>query len=365
MIPFLELKHINGKYQKEIDEAVLRVARSGWYVLGKEVNSFENSFAQYCGSGYCIGTGNGLDAIKLILCAYKELGIFQEGDEVIVPANTYIASILAITESGLKPILIEPDIDTFNIDPLKIEEKITSKTRAILAVHLYGRVCPMNELKIIAGKHGLKLIDDVAQAHGAVYKGRKTGNLCDASAFSFYPTKNLGALGDGGAVTTNDPDLSEVVRALGNYGTVSKYVNRYKGFNTRLDEVQAAVLSVKLKYLDEEVKYRQKVASYYLSNINHESVILPDIATITEHAFHLFVIRCMKRNEFQEYLSEKGVQTQIHYPVPPHKQQAYKEWNNYSFPITEKIHNQVLSLPLHTVMDCSVAGKICDIINRY
>lgn len=365
MIPFLELKQINGKYQKEIDEALLRVAHSGRYISGNEVSAFENSFARYCGSEYCIGTGNGLDAIKIILCAYKELGIFQDGDEIIVPANTYIASILGISESGLTPVPVEPDINTYNIDPAKIEEKISTKTKAILAVHLYGRICPMDKLKDIALKYRLKLIDDAAQAHGAVYKGHKAGNLCDASAFSFYPSKNLGALGDGGAVTTNDSRLNEVVRAMANYGTTSKYINRYKGFNSRLDEMQAAILSVKLKYLDEEVKYRQKTASIYLSEIDNDSIILPNINNITEHAFHLFVIRCMKRNELQKYLLEKGIQTAIHYPVPPHKQNAYKEWNNCTYPVTEEIHNEVLSLPMHIAISTDMSSYICDTVNKY
>lgn len=365
MIPFLDLYKVNEKYQSEIEQAVLKVARSGWYILGKEVETFEKSFAEYCNSGFCIGTGNGLDAIRLILEGYKELGIFQEGDEIIIPANTYIATILAVTESGLTPVLVKPDINTYNINPAGIETKITSKTKAILAVHLYGLVSPMKELKAIADKYNLKLIDDAAQAHGATYKGKKVGNLCDATAFSFYPTKNLGAIGDAGAVTTNDQELADVVRALSNYGSVSKYVNKYKGFNSRLDEMQAAVLSVKLKYLDEEVKSRQKIAGYYLSHICNERIILPSVSVLDEHSFHLFVIRCNNRDALQTFLSERGIQTQIHYPIPPHKQEAYKEWNDLSLPVTEKIHEEILSLPLYPSLDESSIRLICEEINSF
>ncbi len=365
MIPFLDLKTVNEKYQSEIEEAVLRVARSGWYILGEELSSFENSYAEYCGAKHCIGVGNGLDAIRLILEGYKEMGILNVGDEIIVPANTYIATILAVTQSGLIPVLVEPDINTYNINPSEIEAKITPKTKVILAVHLYGLVCPMSELKVIADLHNLKLIDDAAQAHGAVYKDSKAGNLCDASAFSFYPTKNLGAIGDAGAVTTNDQELADIVRELSNYGSVSKYVNKYKGFNSRLDEMQAAVLSVKLKYLDEEVKQRQKIAGYYLSHIHNEQIALPSVNTLDEHAFHLFVVRCSNRNVLQKFLLEKGIQTQVHYPTPPHKQDAYKEWNSLSFPVTEKIHDEVLSLPLYPSLDKDSIEKICKEVNDF
>lgn len=365
MIPFLDLKSVNSRYQSEIEEAILRVARSGWYVLGDEVKSFEQCFARYCGVEHCIGTGNGLDALKLILYAYKEMGVIQNGDEVIVPANTYIATILSITESGLVPVLVEPDIRTYNIDPLNIESKITKRTKAIMAVHLYGLVAPMCELKVIAEKYNLKIIDDAAQAHGAVYRGKRIGNLCDATAFSFYPTKNLGALGDSGAVTTNDEELARIIRALLNYGTSAKYINDYKGINSRLDEIQAAILSVKLKYLDEDNKYRHKLASYYLSHIRNEQIILPDVKTFDEHVFHLFVIRNVKRDKLQQYLLENGVQTQIHYPVPPHKQKAYKEWNTLSFPITEKIHDEVLNLPLNTALGIDMVEEICSVVNDW
>lgn len=365
MIPFLDLTSVNLKYMNEIEEAAVEVVRSGWYVWGKETDSFERNFAAYCGVNHCIGTGNGLDALKLILCAYKEMGVMQDGDEVIVPANTYIATILAISQSGLRPVLSEPDIGTYNINPSLIEDKITKRTKAVMPVHLYGQICAMDELTAIARKHNLKLIGDAAQAHGAGYKGKRAGSLCDAAAFSFYPTKNLGALGDGGAVTTNDDELAGIVRSLSNYGTSSKYISDYKGFNSRLDEMQAAILSVKLKYLEEDNDYRRKLASYYLSRINNKQIILPDVKNEKDHVFHLFVIRTSERNRLQRYLSEKGIQTQIHYPVPPHKQKAYKEWNNLSFPVTEQIHDEALSLPLNTALDVSVLDRICTAINDW
>ena len=365
MIPFLDLKKVNEKYQSEIEQAVLRVARSGWYVLGEEVKQFESCFAQHSQVENCIGVGNGLEAIKLILCAYKELGVMADGDEVIVPANTYIATILAITESGLTPVLVEPDSRTYTIDPARIEQKITPRTKAILPVHLYGLCCPMDEINKIAQKYNLKVIDDAAQAHGAVYKGKPVGGLCDATAFSFYPTKNMGALGDAGAITTNDNQLAEVVRALANYGTETKYINKYKGFNSRLDEMQAAILSVKLKYLLDETRYRQELAAIYLQGIVNNQIVLPFVETISEHAFHLFVVRCQRRDELQKYLLKQGIQTQVHYPLPPHKQVAYKEWNDMSFPITEIIHNEVLSLPLNTALTTSEVVKIVEYIDEF
>ncbi len=365
MIPFLDLKKVNERYQSDIEQAALRVARSGWYILGEEVRQFERLFAQHCKVEYCIGVGNGLEAIKLILCAYKELGIMSDGDEVIVPANTYIATILAISESQLVPVLVEPDIRTYNIDPLKIEEKITSRTKAILPVHLYGFCCRMDEINTIAQRHKLKVIDDAAQAHGVIYNGSPIGRLCDATAFSFYPTKNLGALGDAGAITTNDGQLAEVIRSLANYGTEVKYVNKYKGFNSRLDEMQAAILSTKLKYLQDDTKYRQELATKYLNEIANDQIVLPLVETVTEHSFHMFVIRCQRRDQLQKQLLEQGIQTQIHYPVPPHKQQAYREWNELSFPITEKIHQEILSLPLNTALTISETAEIINGINKF
>lgn len=365
MIPFLDLKAINAKYQPEIEAALLRVAQSGWYILGEEVKLFEEKYAQFCQSKYCVGVGNGLDAIKLILLAYKELGVMQDGDEVIVPANTYIATILAISQSGLTPILVEPDSRTYNIDPLKIEEKVNDKTKVILAVHLYGQVCQMDALTEIAKKHKLKLIDDGAQAHGALFLNQPVGSLCDATAFSFYPTKNLGALGDGGAVTTNDTALASTIRSLANYGTIYKYINRYKGINSRLDELQAAILLVKLKHLQTETSYRQDLASEYLSEITNNKIILPSVPNLKEHAFHLFVIRCTDRYPLKQYLMANGVETQIHYPIPPHKQEAYKEWNNISFPITEQIHDHVLSLPLNIGLSKADIKAISSLVNKF
>ena len=365
MIPFLDLKETNMPYQSEIEEAVLSVVRSGWYILGDQVKSFERAYAQYCGTANCIGVGNGLDAISLILKSYKELGVLKDGDEVLVPANTYIASILAVSSSGLVPVLVEPDINTYNIDPEKIGNKVTSRTKAILAVHLYGLVSPMNELKEIARKHNLKLIDDAAQAHGAAYYEQKVGSLCDATAFSFYPTKNLGALGDAGAVTTDDSELAAIVRALANYGTTSKYINKYKGENSRLDEIQAAVLAVKLKYLDKEVQARQNIASFYLRNIQNELIALPWVEQIEQHAFHLFVVRCHERDRLQQYLSDKGIRTEIHYPLPPHKQEAYKEWNSLSYPVSEKIADQIISLPLRISLKNEEMIRICSALNEF
>lgn len=365
MIPFLDLKETNMPYQSEIEEAVLSVVRSGWYILGDQVKSFERAYAQYCGTANCIGVGNGLDAISLILKSYKELGVLKDGDEVLVPANTYIASILAVSSSGLVPVLVEPDINTYNIDPEKIGNKVTSRTKAILAVHLYGLVSPMNELKEIARKHNLKLIDDAAQAHGAAYYEQKVGSLCDATAFSFYPTKNLGALGDAGAVTTDDSELAAIVRALANYGTTSKYINKYKGENSRLDEIQAAVLAVKLKYLDKEVQARQNIASFYLRNIQNELIALPRVEQIEQHAFHLFVVRCHERDRLQQYLSDKGIRTEIHYPLPPHKQEAYKEWNSLSYPVSEKIADQIISLPLRISLKNEEVIRICSALNEF
>lgn len=365
MIPFLDLKETNMPYQSEIEEAVLSVVRSGWYILGDQVKSFERAYAQYCGTANCIGVGNGLDAISLILKSYKELGVLKDGDEVLVPANTYIASILAVSSSGLVPVLVEPDINTYNIDPEKIGNKVTSRTKAILAVHLYGLVSPMNELKEIARKHNLKLIDDAAQAHGAAYHEQKVGSLCDATAFSFYPTKNLGALGDAGAVTTDDSELAAIVRSLANYGTTSKYINKYKGENSRLDEIQAAVLAVKLKYLDKEVQARQNIASFYLRNIQNELIALPRVEQIEQHAFHLFVVRCHERDRLQQYLSDKGIRTEIHYPLPPHKQEAYKEWNSLSYPVSEKIADQIISLPLRISLKNEEVIRICSALNEF
>ncbi len=365
MIPFLDLKSINSQYREDLINACVKVIDSGWYIQGLECKKFEEEFASYCGTEYAIGVGNGLDALILILKAYKIMGIISDGDEVIVPANTYIASILAISDNNLVPVLVEPDINTYLLDPLKIEEKITSKTKAIMPVHLYGQTCSMNEIKKIAKKNNLKIIEDSAQAHGAFFEKNRTGNLGDASAFSFYPGKNLGALGDGGIVTTNDKELANIIRALGNYGSHEKYENIYKGTNSRLDEIQAAILRVKLNYIDEEIDKRRMIANYYLHNISNLEIILPSVRTNDEHVWHLFVIRVKNRKYFQEYLMNNNIQTLIHYPLPPHKQQAYKEMNQELYSITELIHKEILSIPISGVQSLETTKEIVQIINKF
>lgn len=364
-IPFLDLKAQNNKHLSNIEDTVLKVIRSGRYILGEQVFQFEKSFANFCNSDFCIGVGNGLDAIKLILRAYIEIGFLQEGDEVIVPSNTYIATILAISECNLRPILVEPLLETYNIDTDLIEAKITKKTKIILAVHLYGLICDMDKLQDIANRHNLKLIDDAAQAHGAIYNNKPVGSLCDATAFSFYPTKNLGAFGDGGAITTNDELLANTIRALANYGSDKRYHNIYKGYNSRLDEIQAAILSYKLQFLKEDVAGRQKIASHYINNIENKDIEISKTNDLQKHAFHLFVIRSLDRENLQNYLLDNGIETQIHYPTPPHKQIAYSEWNNLSLPISEKIHREVLSIPLRTNLEVAEQEYICDILSKY
>lgn len=365
MIPFLDLNGLNAQYRAELIEACTKVIDSGWYVQGNEHKEFEKEFAQYCGTKHAVGVGNGLDALILILRAYKEMGKMKDGDEVIVPSNTYIASILAISENNLVPVLVDPDINTYLIDPAKIEEKITSRTKAILPVHLYGQTCEMDIINVIAKKYNLKVIEDSAQSHGAYFKGKRSGNLGDASGFSFYPGKNLGALGDGGAVTTNDDNLANTIRALGNYGSHKKYENFYQGINSRLDEIQAAMLRVKLKYIDEDLQRRREIADYYLQNIKNENVILPFVRTVNNHVWHLFVIRTKKRDELQKYLFDNEIQTLIHYPIPPHKQHAYKEWSGLSYSISEQIHAEVLSLPISGIQSIENTKKIIQVINDF
>lgn len=366
MIKFLDLQKINAQYVNELKQAVSEVIDSGWYLLGESLNKFEANLAKYLGAKYTVGVANGLDALRLILKAYIELGVMQEGDEVIVPANTYIASILAITDNRLKPILVEPDINTYNLDISLIESHITKRTKAIMVVHLYGRVCWSKELFELAKMHKLKIIEDNAQAFGAEWLGIKSGNLGDAAGFSFYPGKNLGALGDAGAVATNDSELAVTVRALGNYGSIEKYVTPYKGLNSRLDEIQAAILDVKLKYIDAENQRRREIAKRYISEIKNPNIIFPQMPLeAKEHIWHLFVIRSKQRNQLQQYLTEKGVQTLIHYPIPPHKQKAYKEWNEMDFPITEMIHEQVLSLPMSPVLTEDEVSLLLDSVNAF
>ncbi|WP_286777303.1 DegT/DnrJ/EryC1/StrS family aminotransferase [Sphingobacterium sp. UBA2074] len=366
MIKFLDLKGINLQYQKEIEDSLLRVFRSGWYLLGNELSSFEKNFSKYVGIENVIGVANGLDALRLILRGYIELGVISPGDEIIVPSNTYIASILAISDNGLIPVLCEPSEENFNIDLDKLEALISNKTRAILIVHLYGRAIFSKELRTLASKYNLQIIEDNAQAIGAEWEGIKTGALGDAAGFSFYPGKNLGALGDGGAVTCRDKKLADTIRALANYGSNQKYVNIYKGLNSRLDEIQAAVLDVKLKYIDKDNLIRREIAKRYIREISNSKIILPSMPDDeNEHVWHVFVVRCTERDNLQEYLSKNGIQTLIHYPTPPHKQKAYQEWNELSFPISEKIHNEVLSLPISPVMLKDEVDKIVEIINLF
>jgi dTDP-4-amino-4,6-dideoxygalactose transaminase len=365
MIPFLDLKQINNQYQEELKAACARVIDSGWYILGNEVKEFETEFAKYCDSNYCLGVANGLDALILILRAYIEMGVMQKGDEVIVPSNTYIASILAISENGLVPVLVEPNAQTFNLDYVLIEEKITEKTKGILTVHLYGQVNDMDEINAIAKTHNLKVIEDCAQAHGALYKGRKVGGLGDAAGFSFYPGKNLGALGDAGAITTNDIELVNTVSALRNYGSHEKYKNIYKGINSRLDEIQAAMLKVKLKYIDQDIASRQNVAKAYLEGIKNPFIELPSVHDMHNHVWHLFVVKTSEREKLAKHLTDNGIQSLIHYPIPPHKQQAYKEWQSSAFDISESIHNQVLSIPMGPTLMPEQIKKIITVCNAF
>ena len=365
MIKYCDLKKTTETYEPQLSEAVNRVVQSGWYILGNEVKKFEEEFAQYCGCRYCIGTGNGLDALTLIMLAYKERGIMQNGDEVIVPANTYIASILSIIQAGLKPVFCEPSWNSCNIDPEKIEELVTPRTKAIMAVHLYGRCADIPQIEKIARKYSLKIIEDSAQAHGAMINGKRTGNLGDASGFSFYPGKNLGALGDGGAITTNDKELADTARAIANYGSQKKYVNIYKGVNSRLDEIQAAILSVKLQRLDADNERRREIAERYNKEINNPLIILPETGNREEHVFHIYPVFCTEREKLQQHMSENGVETLIHYPIPPHKQEALKEFNRFEYPITERIHREELSLPCYPAMKECEIEKVIETINSF
>lgn len=365
MIKFLDLEKVTASHGKEINEAVSRVVNSGWYLQGKENDKFEKNFAEYIGSKYAVGCANGLDALIWILRAYIEMGVMKLGDEVIVPANTYIASILAISENGLVPVLVEPDINTYQIDPERIEEAITPRTKAILIVHLYGQCAYTAKIGEICKKYNLKLVEDNAQAHGCKFNGQRTGSIGDAAGHSFYPGKNLGALGDGGAVTTNDEVLAKTVRTVANYGSTKKYVFNYIGRNSRLDEIQAAVLDVKLKYLDEDNARRKEVARRYIEGINNPAIILPQVKDWDAQVFHIFPIRTKKRDEFQRYLADNGVQTIIHYPIPPHKQECYKEWNNRSYPISEKIADEELSLPMSPVMTDDEVKNVIRLINEW
>lgn len=361
MIKFLDLKKINNRYREEIASRIKDILDKGWYLQGEENENFTKNFANFCGTKFALGVANGLDALNLIIKAYG----FGNGDEIIVPANTYIATILAISENGCIPILVEPDIKTYNINPDSIEEKITSKTKAIMVVHLYGQAVQMEKIWKIAKKYNLKIIEDSAQAHGAIYQENRTGNLGDASGFSFYPGKNLGCMGDGGAVTTNDEELFNKIKTIANYGSDRKYHHIYKGVNSRLDEIQAAVLDIKLKHLDSDNNKRREISKYYRENIKNSKIILPETYDEKSHVWHIFAVRTQNRDEFQKYLTEKGIQTIIHYPTPPHKQGAYKEWNKLSFPITEEIHNTILSLPISPVMTDSEIEKVVEVVNEF
>ncbi|PTM10089.1 MAG: aminotransferase [Bacteroidetes bacterium] len=366
MIKFLDLKLINSRFETDFHDAYKRFLDSGYYILGSEVKSFEQAFANYCGTKHCIGTGNGLDALTLIFQAYKILGKLEEGDEVIVPANTYIASILSIIHAGLKPVFVEPNEETFNISYKEIEKAITKKTKAILAVHLYGQLANMEMIHKIAKANNLLVIEDAAQAHGAENRiGIKSGNLSDAAGFSFYPSKNLGALGDGGGVTTNNDELAEIVKKLSNYGTSSKYVNEIIGYNSRLDELQAAFLNIKLKKLDEDNLKRISLAKFYSESINNSKIKLPKFKDNGNHVFHQFVVRVDERSDFQSYLKSNKVETLIHYPIPPHKQKALLNYNKLDLPITETIHNTVISIPMSPVLPPTDATKIVKLINAY
>ncbi len=382
MIKFLDIKKITESFQPQLSEAIDSVVKSGWFLLGEQVNAFEKEYASYIGTDSCIGTANGLDALRLIFKAYIEMGIMQEGDEVIVPANTYIASVLAITDNNLIPVFIEPDINNYNIGISNIEQYISAKTRAIMIVHLYGQACWDKEIERLAKVYDLKVIEDNAQAAGAIIDSKltdrkftntkiRTGSLGDVAGHSFYPGKNLGALGDGGAVTTNDMELEKVIRALANYGSSKKYVNSYRGLNSRLDEIQAAGLRIKLEKLDEDNQRRREIAQYYIDNIKHPDIILPQLNSTQlpkkaeEHVWHLFVIRHTQREKLQEYLKNKEIQTLIHYPIPPHKQKAYIEYNHLTYPITEKIHDEVLSLPISQVLSNAEAEKVVNDLNCF
>ena len=370
MISFLDLKAINQQYHNDLVAAATRVISSGRYVMGEEVASFEKKFAAYCGASYCVGVANGLDALILVLRAWKELGRLHDGDEVIVPANTYIASVLAITENRLKPVFVEPDINTYNLSPKTVLEAITTKTKAILAVHLYGQLAPVESIMAIAEKKGLLVLEDSAQAHGALISGKRAGNWGHASGFSFYPGKNLGALGDAGCVTTNDYELAQTIRALGNYGSHKKYENLYQGINSRLDELQAALLQVKLESLDSSTLIRQQIAVKYAQGIKNSLVSLPiardsTVDNLRHHVFHLFVVRVRSRKKFQSHLDAAGIESLIHYPIPPHLQNAYRDYNALSFPLTEAIHNELVSLPIGPNMTVEEINRVINVTNEF
>lgn len=361
MIKFLDLHKINERYRDELDARIKEILDSGWYLQGKQNEEFSKHFAEFCGAKYALGVANGLDALNLIIKAYG----FGPGDEIIVPANTYIATILAISENGCTPILVEPDIRTYCINPELIEEKITPRTKAIMVVHLYGQAVPMQKIWALADKYNLKVIEDAAQAHGAQYRERRAGNLGDAAGFSFYPGKNLGAMGDAGAVTTNDETLFNKIKAIANYGSDRKYHHIYKGVNSRLDELQAGILDVKLRYLEADNAKRREIARYYRDNIKNPLITLPQAYDEAAHVWHVFVVRVKERERFQQYLNDNGIQTVIHYPTAPHKQEAYREYAALSLPVTEQIHREVISLPISPVMTEEEIKTVVQVVNAY
>lgn len=365
MIKYLDLQKVTAQYADELHEAVNRVVDSGWYLGSEENDKFEHDYAEYIGTKHCVGVGNGLDSLNWIFRGYIEMGIMKRGDEVIVPSNTFIASILAISENGLTPVLVEPKPETLEIDDDKIEAAITQRTKAILIVHLYGRCAYTDKIGQLCKKYNLKLVEDNAQAHGCKSNGRRTGSLGDAAGHSFYPGKNLGAFGDAGAVTTDDDELATTIRALANYGSTRKYVFKYIGRNSRLDSIQAAVLDVKLHHLDEDNAHRQQIAHYYYEHISNPHVTLPTLLPDENNVYHIFPILCDKRDELQQYLMERHIQTIIHYPIPPHKQECYRDWNNWSLPISEQIHARELSIPISPVLTLDEAKQVADTINSF
>lgn len=365
MVKLLDLQKITAMHRDEYDMAIRSVLDAGWFLQGHANQQFESDYAQYVGTKYCVAVANGLDALKLIIRGYKELGVFHDGDEIIVPANTYIATILAITDNNLVPVLVEPTWEHLEMDIDKVEEAITSKTRGVMTVHLYGRIAYNDKLSAICKSHGLKLMEDCAQSHGCEWNGRKTGALGDAAAHSFYPGKNLGAFGDAGAVTTDDEELATVIRALANYGSQKKYVFRYVGMNSRMSEIDAAVLDIKLKYLDEDNKKRQQLADYYYTHISNPLIALPKRIADDNNVYHQFPIFCERRDELQTYLTEHDIQTLIHYPIPPHKQECYRQWNSRLYPITEKIHAQELSIPMNQSITEDEATEVVERLNSF
>lgn len=369
-IPFLDLKKINSEMREEISKATIRVLDSGSYILGDEVASFEEEFAGYCGAAHCIGVGNGLDALTLIIRAYIEIGKLDRGDEIIVPANTYIASVLAITENDLKPILVDPDINTFNICPNNIKAAITPRTKAIMAVHLYGRIAAMGEIKQIAKEFDLLVIEDAAQSHGAILSGKRSGSFGDAAGFSFYPGKNLGALGDGGAVITDDKNLADIIRTIRNYGSIEKYKNSLIGINSRLDELQAAILRIKLRHLDEQTRRRRSVAMKYLCGIKNVNITLPlqvqnSDEDLFDHVFHLFVVRSPYRDQLKNYLEKLSIMTLIHYPIAPHHQKCFAKYKDLHLPTTDLLENEILSLPMSQILTDAQVDYVVEAVNNF